>query len=369
MKKSPYFLLVLTALLFQSCEKEPAPLVIPAAYDGANFTANTTVETSLKTSFNNFSSEMKKGSVKGVVLDAATLNNLYTSGNPSLSAKTTAYYKSNIEGAGGWLEELVKSSGTDYVPGAPTGQGGVYVNRLLDENGLEILQVIEKGMYAATLYNHAVQLMEGQLDAAAVDQMLSTFGAHPDFSNTDNGVSNPDRLMALYAARRDKNDGQGLYSQIKNAFIKLQAAVKAGSDYEDEQTEALEELAIAWEKINFATVINYCHAATSKLSATNPDDAAKAGALHDYSEAVGFIHGWKGIDTDHRIISDAQTDELLTLLHAPAGAAPTSYKFITDPVNEVPKFTQAIQKLQQIYGFTDQQIADFRENWVSKQGR
>jgi hypothetical protein len=59
----------------------------------------------------------------------------------------------------------------------------------------------------------------------------------------------------------------------------------------------------------------------------------------------------------------------LALLNAPTNGTATSFKFITDPANELPKLQQIITKLQQIYGFTTQEIEDFKKNWVAEQNR
>ncbi|MBL7774791.1 MAG: hypothetical protein JNK89_02245 [Saprospiraceae bacterium] len=314
---------------------------------------------------------MKKSRSAGVAVDFATLNHLYTTGTPSLAAITTPYYHNRISGAEGWLDELAKASGNTYQPGSPQNQGGTYGGYLFDEYGLDLEQIIEKGLFGAAFYNHAFGLMQNNPTPETADQLVCIFGAHPDFPNTDNAnkATNPDRFMAQYAARRDKNDGTGFDTQIKNAFIKLQAAEKAGDQYREEQQEALETIRITWEKINFATVINYCHFTISKLSATNPTDVDKASALHAYAEAVAFVHGWRTLPTASRRITDTQIDELLTLLRAPYNDTPTAYLFLTDPVNQLPQLTQVIEKLKSIYGFSAQEIADFKENWVTKQGR
>ncbi|HRI60058.1 MAG TPA: hypothetical protein PK228_10055, partial [Saprospiraceae bacterium] len=115
------------------------------------------------------------------------------------------------------------------------------------------------------------------------------------------------------------------------------------------------------------TIINYLYAVISKLSATNPSDADIASALHSYGETVGFTHGFRTLD--NKKITDTEIDELLTLLNAPATGTPTSYKFATDPLNELPKLTQVIAKLQSIYGFTAQELEDFKKNWVAEQNR
>jgi len=360
------------SLLLTSCGKdEKKPLEIPANYDGAAYQSNTTTQYAVRGQLDAFVNEAKKGRTAGIIVDAATLRQLYTAGNPSLKSITTTYFDGKLDGGTGWIEELANASGLGYTLGAPVGQGGTFGGYLFDENGLELEQLLDKGLFGAALYHHAVGLMQGDITPATVDQLVAIFGAHPDFPNTPTAAktANPDKYLANYGARRDKNDGQGIYSQMKNAFIKLQATVNAGADYNDEREEALLSLRENWEKINFATVINYCHSVISTMSATNPTDAQKAGALHAYSECVGFVHGWRTLPQSHRAITDTEIDEILVLLNAPYNGTPASYKFATDPLTELPKLTQLINKLKSIYGFTDQEIEDFKKNWVAEQGR
>ena len=59
----------------------------------------------------------------------------------------------------------------------------------------------------------------------------------------------------------------------------------------------------------------------------------------------------------------------LTLLNAPVGGTPQSYLFVTDALNQLPKLQQVIAKLKNLYGFSDQEIEDFKKNWVKEQGR
>lgn len=359
-------------LLISACgEKDKAPLSIPSAYDGSNFATNVTLEDAVRGQLEALVAEVKKGRANGVVLDYAGLTQLFNAGNPSLKSLTTSYYAGRLDGTGNWLDEAAKASGNTYTPGAPSGQGGTFGGYLFDENGLEPEQLIDKGLFGAALYNHAVSLMQGDLTPATADRLLRIFGAHPDFPNTPTAAnaSNPDKFMANYAARRDKNDGTGLYFQMKNAFIKLQAALNAGDDYTQERDEALATLRLTWEKVNAGTVINYCHSVISTLSGTNPTDAQKASALHAYSECVGFIHGWRSIPQASKKISDTEIDEVLSLLNAPFNATPTSYTFATDPLNQLPKLSQVISKLKALYGFSDQEIEDFKKNWVAEQGR
>lgn len=371
--KSIVVLMCLGLTLF-SCQKDKdenkPSLSIPTTYEGAAFATNTEKEASLKSNLSTLSNEMKKGRVSGTTVGLSTLNNLFTGNNPSLSASSTAFYTAKVSGENGYLANLAAASGGVYVLGEPTGQGGTLGGYLFDENGIEPEQLVEKGLFGAALYNQATTLFSDNLTLADVDKIVALFGANPTFPNTNtNKAAQPDGFMAGYAARRDKNDGNGLYSQFKNNAIKLQAAVKAGNDYKEEQKAALTALKQVWEKANAATVINYCHAVISRLSNTNPSEADVANALHAYSEGVGFIQGWKTIPQAHKIITDAQIDDILGLFNAPSNQIPTSYKFATDPINELPKIQQAMTKLQAIYAFTPQEMEDFKKNWVSEQNR
>jgi Domain of unknown function (DUF4856) len=370
--KSTLFLLAL-GLFFTACtptEEQPA-LVLPSIYTAPSFTQNTTQQAAIRTQMEALVTEIKKGRTPGTVLDGAVLTSLFQIGNPSIKSITTPYYIGRLENTGNWLDELTKSSGNAYILGAPSVQGGTFGGYLFDENALEMEQMIEKGLFGAAMYHHAITLMQGTITLETADQLASIYGAHPDFPNTPTATkaANPDKFMANYAARRDKNDGAGLYTQLKKAFIQLQAAVKAGDDYNTERDEALVSIRQTWEKVNVGTVVNYCHSVIATLIATSPSDSDKAKALHAYGECVGFLHGWRTIPQGYKIMSDAEIDELLTLLNAPYNGTPTSYLFVTDSFNELPKLTQIIDKIKVKYGFTTQEIEDFKKNWVAEQGR
>lgn len=366
------WLAILAAMFWMGCNNEdpmPDPLAIPDSYDGSAFASHAATELAVQEQLGTLVAAIKAGRDASNTVSANSLTVAYNNGAPSLSELTTAYYRPLIEG---WFPQIEAASGNAYdVDNAPAGEGGVLGGYLLEENGLELEQVVEKGGFGAILYNHAVALMSGEITTATPDQLVATFGAHPDFANSNNGDlhDNPDRAMATYAARRDPADGTGFYTTLRDAFIKLQAAVQAGEDYTAERDEALATIQENWEKANAATVINYLYAAIDKLSVEDPTGDQIGSALHSYSEGVGFLHGWKGIDPAYRMITDDQIDELLVLMNAPAGETPSSYLLFTDSFNELAELEQAIEQLQTIYGFTDAQLESFKFNYVSQQGR
>ncbi|MFK7968996.1 MAG: DUF4856 domain-containing protein [Bacteroidia bacterium] len=372
MQKTTLLLISLAFILgITSCKEDVPPLVIPDNYDASGFAASTTTQATVRTQLGSMSSLMKTGRIAGVFVTEADLVGAFNAGNPSLSDISTSYYGDRIRRDNGWIENLSFASANMYTPGTPQNEGGFFEGYLFDENGIELEQIIEKGLFAAAMYNHALTLMNGDLADGTTDQIISIFGAHPDFANSNNSDlhNNPDVFMANYTARRDKNDGDGFYTNIQKASIKLQAAIAAGDDYKEDQQEAIDAIKDNWEKASAATVINYCHAAISKLSATNPTESDQASALHAYSEAVGFLHGWYEIPAADKRISDSEIEEVLALMNAPQNGTPTSYTFVTDPVNQLPQLTDAINRLKAIYAFSDQQIEDFKSNWVSEQNR
>lgn len=365
----------MTACKKKEKEESKPSLQVPSTYDGANFTTNSASAKAITDQLSALVSKAKEGTDSTKTVNRTDLENLYTASvsGTSLSNLTSTYYKGRLEGAAGWFNDLAQASGSGYTPGSFVDQGGVYGGYLFDENGVEIQQLIEKGLFGALFYHYAAILLSNNPDLTTVDKVLTLYGAKPAFTNSGSStvaIENRDERIAKYAASRsDINDNNSLYIQLKNELIRLQAAIKAGSQYDADKNDAIQKIKLTWEKINAATIINYCHSATSKLSATNPTSTDKAKALHSICEAIGFIHGYRSIPQEHKKITDAQIDEVLTSLNAPYNATPTTYTFATDPLNQVPKLQQAINKLKEIYGFTSTEIENFKKDWVSEQGR
>ncbi len=364
--------LALCWLLISSCGKSRGPLVVPDAYDGKSFAANTPPQQSLRLQHDALLAEAQKGRILGQKVLLADLSRLYNVGNPSLKSASTSYFATKLDTTNGWMADLAQSSGNTYIPGLSSTKGGVYHGYLFNEKGLEMEQFIEKGLLTAVFYHQAALLLQDGATLEEVDQVLALFGSSPAFPNTPNSANSdtPDRLMARYATHRDQNDGQGLYAQIKNAFIRLQAAVKAGDDYEADQQLAIKDITTLWEKISFATVIHHCHRFTAIMSQSGGvTETERAEALHNYGEAVGFIYGWRTIPKPLRIVSDSEVDVFLSRLRVAPGALVQSYLFIIDPYNAFPNIYQLEQGIQLRYQFTTVDMENFKHNWVIEQGR
>lgn len=373
MKKQtlPYLFLAYCLFITGCRPDERPPLRIPDIYDDTDFYLHAKEELQVLRQFAALIAEAKKGRTTEKLVPLDVLNGYYTAGSPSMRDYSTAYYANRMQGALGWMAELSKASGNVWRPGTSLETGGFYAGYLFNKNGLEPEQMIEKGLYGAALFNHFLNLAKGEITLETVDRMLATFGAAPEFANSYQSKfhANPDVFCASLAASRDKNDGKGLYTRIRDSFIKLQTAIKAGPDYKKDRDEAILNIKDLWEKAHFATVVYYCNEALGLLAKTNATDAEKARALHVLSISVGCIHGWRILPDNHKRIAEYIIDDMLLQLNAPAEDECSISLYVTAPDNWVPNLSKIIKTIEDIYGFTPAEMQDFKQNWVSKQNR
>lgn len=362
--------LSLALLLSTACGKET--LTVPTQYDGSSFALHAAPQMNILAQMTTLDNLMKTGRIVGSVVDFPDLQFDYVQGPVNLSVLTAPLFNDLIYNPNnGYFVQLANSSSGLYDPNLPGTSGGVYGGYLFNAQGLEPGELINKGLYGALLYYQAAQLLDSDMSAAELDQVLALYGGHPDFANSDNATlhAHPDRFMAKYTARRDKNDGTGLYTGIRDNFLTLQAALVQGNDFAAERDAAIAALRLDWEKANAATVINYLHQATAKLTLTSPTEADFGSALHALGEAYGFLLGWYYLPTEYRQITVAQAEEILATLHFPIPGTPEPGLFVQNPAGETARLLTAIDQIQAVYGFTEAEITDFQKNWVSEQSR
>jgi hypothetical protein len=380
--QSVVLLLAFLAFFTSACSPTAptkAPLQVPTTYSTTNFAGNTSTETALMANLATLTSTMQQGrpgaptaTNRNQTVSAATLRMIFTQAS-SLSELCTPYYRNLIVQQGGWIDQLAAASGRDMTLTNPGigGRFGGATGYLFNQFGLEPEQAIEKGLFGAALFNRITTLLTGNVTAAALDQALVLYGAPTNFPNGRPVMGQPnDVAIAQYAARRDNSGGgpggntgaQGYYTQIRDAFLRAQAAIAAGSAYNAERDSATAFLLATMERALAATVVNYCHSSLAGLSANNPTDAQIAAALHALGEGVGFIGGLKTVQ--RKIITDAQIDAILAKFNAPHGQNAAILRFVGNP-QELQKISEVIQDVARIYGFTPQQIELFRRNNVN----
>ena len=360
--KNWYFLLLLT-LIVASCNDDDdlrPTLEIPTSYISASFDANVTAENAVVDELSAVTSALNAAEANAQSTTVAPIS--YPS---TLSSVTLPSYRTLIEG---WLVELVNSANSPtgfQNPGSGSPamgeEGGLLGSRLLDENGLELEQMIQKGSFGAALYNHALTVINGDLsNSSAIDKLVEIHGADIAFDPANTTAA------ATYSRRRSNlSDETGFFYDIRTNLITAKAAIEGGSDFDEERDQALADYLLNWEKSNFATVIYYCNATKDQLQAASalPEGQEQANALgnalHAYAEGVAFAHGFRGIS--QKQITDAQIDSILELLLAPAGQTPESYRFLNE-VTLLANLDEIIDDIQAIYGFSDTEVTSFFVN-------
>jgi hypothetical protein len=329
------------------------PIEIPTSYDSTGYASATIPEKVLIEAHQDFVNLLKAGRTPGTIVDY-----------PTALVHMQAHLAESADSLRGsfpiLLQELSKASGGTYDPFAVNQtNGGTYGGYLFDENGLEIEQILDKAAFIGMFYHKTSRL---SITGETSHKFIALYGASPRFSNSNITANSPDILSASYAARRDKNDGKGLYADFKQNIIAMQAYQKAGSDHTNDLLNKRKMALLAWEKAIMATVVNYCYSAHAKLILTNPTANDNGSALHAVGENIGFITGLKAVS--EKKINNAQIEELLSLLKANKPAV-----FVTDAFTNAPSLLQVIAKIKTFYGFTDQDIEDFKVNWVTTQNR
>lgn len=362
-----------TLAFFTSCKDDDddnnksTGITIPSEYVSADFSTNASAELNMVATLNSLTSAMKVADGGNTVV----IEDLKSSWeNTALKDETSFNY---IQIVNEQLPTLVTASGSGTFDWntAPSNTGGHFEGRVFGPEGLECVQMVEKGLFGAALYNQArdiVNTLGNDITAEDIDRLVALFGATPAFSNSDNVAENADKLAAKYAARRTPASG-GLYLDMKQNFIRAKAYAAAGASYNSQKAMALENLLQDWEKSIAATTINYLYSTIDKLSQTNPDDAAIEDGMHAFSESTGFLAGVVSINSSDRIISDQDGDNILSLMKAPIDDVATAYLFVTDAANELGDLTTAINELQTVYGFSNEEMEGFKKNWVKEEGR
>lgn len=243
----------------------------------------------------------------------ATLSNVSVSLNSKMS---DAYgLKSSFDGL---LSEIATvSSGTAVAKDGTAGKligtnsSGTQAAWLLDKNGFEYKELVEKGVMGALFYAEAMQLLkdietydnstvvagEGTAMEHAWDLAFGYFGAPTSFPTSTTGLS----YWGSYC--NSVNAAIGSNSTMMNAFLKGRAAISA-KDL-TAMREAKSTLVTTWEKFAAAKLVNYLKGAKTNL-------ALDGQRSHNLSEAIGFVRGFRY--NSAKIITDAQLDQQLQLL-------------------------------------------------------
>ena len=270
---------------------------------------------------------MKTGNTTGTLVDVIVLKNMYANINSPFANSTLNTSGKKIKDKVFSLDQLLfeaymdslalASQSTSY---ASNGVAGVAISNdglskyLVDENGIEYTQYVEKGVMGAMIY---YQICEVYLSADKIgntvdnsnvisgqgtnmehhwDEAFGYYGAPIDYPTNLNGL----KYIAKYANSR--NALLNCNKTIMDAFLKGRASI-SNKDYatRDAQVTIIKS---ELEKVFAATAISYINKAKSYIT----DDAIRN---HNLSEGKMFAQALKY--NSSKKISNAQLQQVIDL--------------------------------------------------------
>lgn len=317
--------LAATTTLFTACDEETPNYEIPTTYDFEN--VDYSGQTQRLAQLTEMKAYLITAELEGATLDANKLHAMYANDaanagfvgtyddSKQLRNKTLAAVQPLFDA----LIDSVAAASLSANAVAAQGQAGVATSNngtkkyLLNANGVEYTQFIEKGLMGACFYYQAATVYTG-----------------PDKMNADNETVTPGEGTAMehhwdeafgyagiptnFPTSTDGLAFWGKYSNVVNAtlgtnqawmdaFLKGRAAI-SNKDLAT-RDEAIVELRAVWEQIVAGTAIHYFNVAMNNEN----DWAVRAHAL---SEATAFVFGLQ-FNAD-KTMTNAQVDALIAML-------------------------------------------------------
>jgi hypothetical protein len=324
-----YLILSFVLLLFiTSCEKDKNKYQIPTTYNFDNVDySGQTARIAMLTELGNYA---KSGNtLNPPVLDGIRMKDMFNNryspfAEASLNSNAKKLADKTVSTEVGIFEQLMDSlsytSSLSLSNSPNLGVAGVMSNSsgtkhyLVNANGVELAQLIEKGLMGACLFfqSSAVYLGDGKMnvDNETVtpglgtamehhwDEAFGYLGVPLDFPNNLTGL----KFWGKYL--NDRNSTLGLNSTLMNDFIAGRAAI-SNKNLSERDVKIL-SIRRNWELVIAATAVAYLNDAISSFST----DAAEK--HHALSEGYAFIYSlkWGGNPT----ISSANVNNLLTSL-------------------------------------------------------
>jgi hypothetical protein len=368
MKKIAYLPIIALATVtaFSSCkkdEKQPTPTptptpvtpvyTIPTTYNFANadFTSSTQRIEMLGELTTYIRSTHTTTQSTQPTLSAAKMKNMYenmsspftsatlNSSTVQLKNKTVESFKALLDA--NFDDAVPASAAAALNPTATTASSGTAGKLktsaraiLVDANGFEYKEFVEKGIMGAVFYSQATTILKGiadldnttQVNGAtaqerAWDEAFGYFGVPVAFPTNTVGLKNWGSYCNSVNVAINSN------ATIMNAFLKGRAAISAKDNAG--RDEARNVVIATWEKVAAAKCISYL-----KGAKTNIQDIATL--HHNLSEGWGFVNGFKF--NPSRTISDADIAILLNYFG-------TNF-YNLDPSN----LDLAITKLETVFG-------------------
>ncbi len=319
-----------------SCEYDTNnPLyTAPSTYAFTDDNGNSTVSYSGQTDRLNQLREMTVYMKTGIstTVDAQILKDMFENangnGNGNFSFTSTKQLKDKCFSVDqtmfeGWMDDLAAASAS-FASTASDGQAGTLTSGtstyLFDENGVEHVQLIEKGLMGAVFLNQALNVYfgSGKMDVdntTAVDpgagkyytemehhwdEAFGYFGVDTDFP-----ANIPSDFWGKYCDKQDAT--LSCNSDMMNNFLMGRAALSA--NVLTDRDAAIAAIRTEWEEISAYQAMSYIDDAVGYFGSDN------AKYLHALSEAYAFAWNLRYAPVETRRMSTAEHTSLMALFN------------------------------------------------------
>ncbi len=339
----------------------------PDAWDSPDRDANAAKALALRAQLDALVSDTMRAAEQSTatVDDIADLTGPFEAGAPSLADVTNPKWQDiaadafaefvDVIGAG--AQDLVDDSGA-WAPGAAGGLFGPDL-RGINEGGLEVRQLIDKGLFAGgSLYAYAVSLTEGEITEATVDELSAAWGG--------NATLDPAGELTDSA---NYSQSMGYHGAIATALTEARAYA-ADDACVVERDAAIVDFFRLWEESMFARFTHYANVGAEE-SAAALDDEAYAHALHELSEGVGLGLGFYGVadpakgplSAGARVVSDEMIEAMAESIGVDLGAlgSSTTGELITDPAAMATAVEDLEATIAEALGLDASEVAAWRE--------
>ena len=304
-----------------------------------------------------------RGAETGKV-DIASIDDLVAlwDGDPSIAAVSNPGYVPVVEDSLAEFMTVLAAGPQELVDGegvwTPGPDGGIWAEdfRGINEGGLEVRQMIDKGGYSAgIMYHYAATMTEGDITPATIDAIAAAWGANatldPKGDLTDS---------AGYAY------GMGFHGEMADALTSAKAYAEDAENCGGSRDDAIVRFFNLWEQSMYARLVFYGNRAEGRLlEATTSTELAAV--IHDLTEGVGLVAGFTGLPdfegplAGTRISTQADVDAMMDVFGVDLNdlGASTTGPF----VESLPNFETAVEESEgiviDVFGVTPEDIANY----------
>lgn len=290
-----------------------------AAWDAPDWDENAEEALALRQRLADLAGAMRSAetAADGAPTSVDDLEDLWTAGDPSLADIASESYAEVIEDSFEEFFEAIDVGTLELVDGAgqwsPGDAGGVYAMRAINEGGLELRQLVDKGLFSGgAFYRYALSLTEGEIDAADIDAIAAVWGA--------NATLDAEAEPGLDDAANYGNT-MGFFEQMAG-YLATAKSLTGDDACTAERDAALVAFFRSWEQSMFARFVFYVEVARAEAAMGTTDHELLSHSLHAIAEGIGLAAGFYGLDDPGegpladagRVVTDGQLEDILAAI-------------------------------------------------------